>query len=91
MALRLEGAPAKRANGTSPSPWPNFLAGQAEKPVRVLLVDDGATARRVIAHELVMEPRVCFVGEAGSMAEGKRLLARHEFDVLILEVKLGGG
>lgn len=25
------------------------------------------------------------------MAEGKRLLARHEFDVLILEVKLGGG
>lgn len=89
---RLEEALASEGNGASPQgAWPNFLAGQAEKPVRVLLVDEDAGARRAIAHELVMDPRVCVVGEAGSMLECKRLVAQHEFDVLILDVRLGGG
>ncbi len=88
---RLEKASASAGNRPSPSPWPSFLAGQAEKPVRVLLVDEDAGTRRAIAHELVMDPRVCVVGEAGSMLECKRLLAQLEFDVLILDVRLGGG
>lgn len=88
---RLEEASAREGNGASRSAWPNFLAGQAEKPVRVLLVDEDVGARRAIAHELVMDPRVCVVGEAGSMLECKRLLAQHKFEVLILDVRLGGG
>lgn len=88
---RLEDAPAKAGHGALQGPWPTFLAGQPDKPVRVLLVDEDAGARRAIAHELVMGPRVCVVGEAGGMLEAKRLLVQHPFDVLILDVRIGGG
>ena len=32
-----------------PSVWPAFLIGQEDKPVRVLLIDDDAHIRQVIA------------------------------------------
>lgn len=88
---RFESPLQQGAPEAPPNPWPHFLAGQAEKPVRVLLIDEDAGARRAIAHELIRDARVCIVGEAGSMLEGKRLLAQCQFDVLILDVRLGGG
>lgn len=76
---------------TSLALWPKFLVGQAEKPVRVLLIDDDSIARRLIVQELVTDPRVCVVGEADSLLGARRLLAQEAIDVLILEVRLGGG
>ncbi|MBS79715.1 response regulator transcription factor [Variovorax sp.] len=87
----IESSRAKSPDATALTPWPSFLAGQAEKPVRVLLIDEDNDARRAITHELVVDPRVCVVGEAGRLPEARRLLAQQEFDVLILDVRLGGG
>ncbi|WP_256329694.1 response regulator, partial [Variovorax sp. YR634] len=57
----------------------------------MLVIDEDADARRAIARELATDARVRIVGEAGSLQEGKRLLTQHEFDVLIIDVRLGGG
>ena len=40
------------------APWPGHLVGQADQPVRVLLVDDDAHLRRVVAGELLADPRI---------------------------------
>ncbi|SOD28553.1 DNA-binding response regulator, NarL/FixJ family, contains REC and HTH domains [Variovorax sp. YR752] len=88
---KIERPPAQGANRAPANSWPGFLAGQPEKPVRVLVIDEDAGARRAIAHELAMDARVRIVGEAGSLQEGKRLLTQHEFDVLIIDIRLGGG
>lgn len=88
---KIESAPAQETNRVPANSWPGFLSGQPEKPVRVLVIDEDAGARRAISHELAMDARVRIVGEAGSLREGKRLLAQHEFDVLIVDVRLDGG
>ena len=44
-----------------PSVWPAFLIGQEAKPVRVLLIDDDAHIRQVIAQELMSDPRTLLV------------------------------
>jgi DNA-binding NarL/FixJ family response regulator len=71
--------------------WPDFLVGQPLKPVRVLLVDDDPCIRRVIAQDLLSDPRIELSGQAGNLREGRRLLASHEFDVLIVDIRLGDG
>ncbi len=71
--------------------WPDFLIGQVVKPVRVLLADEDACARRVIAQELLADERIRVEGQAGSLREGRRLIALHEFDVLLLDIRLGDG
>jgi DNA-binding NarL/FixJ family response regulator len=91
MACPDRDPPLDDAGRTSANPWPDFLTGQAEKPVRVLLIDEDVNARRAIAHELATDSRVCVVGEASSQLEARRVLAQHEFDVLILDIRLGGG
>lgn len=71
--------------------WPDFLTGQADKPVRVLLVDDDAHMCRVIANELMADTRTLLVGQAGSVAEGRKAIRQHQFDVLLLDLHLGDG
>lgn len=73
------------------SPWPEFLTGQNDFPVRVVMVDADPNMRRTILQELMADPRVCVVGEADSFAAGRRLLTHTEFDVLILDVRLSDG
>ncbi|MFV0679616.1 response regulator [Ottowia sp.] len=73
------------------SSWPHFLIGQPEQPVRVLLVDDDPHMRRVMAQELLADARINLVGQAGSLREGRRLMARHEFDVMLIDLNLGDG
>ncbi|QTD47140.1 response regulator [Ottowia testudinis] len=75
----------------SPSLWPHFLTGQADQPVRVILIDDDAHMRRVIAQELLTDARIHLVGQASSLREGKRLVAQHEFDVMLVDLNLGDG
>ncbi|MDM0006666.1 response regulator transcription factor [Variovorax sp. J22G73] len=71
--------------------WPGFLTGQQDAPVRVLLVDDDEFMRRVIAQELLSDLRIQLEGQAGSLRDGRRLIATHAFDVLMVDLRLGDG
>lgn len=74
-----------------PSLWPAFLVGQETSPVRVLLVDDDPHVRLVIAQQLMADPRIMLVAQAGSMREGRKAIRLHEFDVLLVDLNLGDG
>jgi DNA-binding NarL/FixJ family response regulator len=74
-----------------PSVWPHFLVGQAERPVRVLIVDDDAHIRRVMAQELMADPRTMVVGQATNVREGRRAIKQHDFDVMLVDLHLGDG
>ncbi len=83
--------PTARASVPGTLPWPDFMIGQPEQPVRVLLIDDDPHIRRVIAQELLSDPRVMLVGQASSLREGKRLIAQHAFEVMLVDLNLGDG
>lgn len=74
-----------------PTVWPDFLTGQTEKPVRVLLIDDDAHMRRVIGQELMADPRTLLVGQATNVREGRKAIKQHEFDVMLVDLNLGDG
>jgi DNA-binding NarL/FixJ family response regulator len=74
-----------------PSTWPTFLVGQPDKPVRVLLIDDDAHMRRVIAHELLADLRIDLLGQGASVKDGRRLISQHDFDVMLVDLNLGDG
>lgn len=71
--------------------WPNFMVGQSEKPVRVLLVDDDAHIRSVVSRELMLDPRVLLVGQASSVKDARRLMRSEAFDVLLADLNLDDG
>ena len=74
-----------------PSVWPDFMVGQRMQPVRVLLVDDDPHIRHVIAQELLADDRINLVAQAGGLKEGRRKVAMHDFDVLVVDLNLGDG
>ena len=74
-----------------PSVWPAVLVGQESSPIRVLLVDDDAHIRMVIAQELMSDPRTLLVGQAASVREGRKAIQQHEFDALLVDLNLGDG
>jgi len=74
-----------------PPLWPGFLAGQPDRPVRVLLIDDDPHMSRVIAHELLADLRINLLGQAASLREGRRLISQSEFDVMLVDLNLGDG
>ncbi|SEA83940.1 MULTISPECIES: LuxR C-terminal-related transcriptional regulator [Acidovorax] len=78
-------------HGSLASVWPDFLVGQTDHPVRVLLVDDDAHIRLVIAQELMADPRTLVVAQASSLREGRKAIKQHEFDVLLVDLHLGDG
>lgn len=71
--------------------WPDFMVGQTEKPVRVLLVDDDAHLRHVVSRELMGDSRVLLVGQASSVKEARRLMRVEPFDVLLADLNLDDG
>ena len=73
------------------STWPHFMTGQAEQPVKVILVDDDPHVRRVISNELLADLRINLVGQAASVREGKRLISTQELDVMLVDLNLGDG
>lgn len=73
------------------SPWPDFLKGQEMSPVRVLLVDGDELARKAIAQELDSDIRIRLEGQGSGVKDGRRLLWKGEFDVLMLDVRLVDG
>jgi DNA-binding NarL/FixJ family response regulator len=78
-------------HGGLPPMWPGFLIGQADQPVRVLLIDDDLHMSRVIAHELLADLRINLLGQGNSVREGRRLISQNEFDVLLVDLNLGDG
>ncbi len=77
---------------TSPaSLWPDFLLGQVSQPLRVLLVDQDARMRNVVSQELSQDTRISLLSSASNLREGKAIISRHEFDVLLLDFNLGDG
>ena len=74
-----------------PSVWPDFLVGQEEQPVRVLLVDDDPHVSHVIAQELLADKRIHLVGQAACLREGRRKVGHHDFDVMLVDLNLGDG
>jgi DNA-binding NarL/FixJ family response regulator/signal transduction histidine kinase len=61
----------------------------APDPARVLLVDDHVTVREAIAEGFDREPDLKVVGQAGSLAEARRMLT--EVDVAIIDLALPDG
>lgn len=86
----VQGLPAGQVQSTT-SVWPDFMVGQAHRPVRVLLVDDDTHLRYVVARELMGDARVQLVGEAGRLREAKRLIRQIPFDVLLVDLNLEDG
>ena len=74
-----------------PSMWPDFLVGQINQPVRVLLVDNDAHMHRVIAQELMRDGRTLLVAQAGSVREGRKAMRQAEFDVMLVDLHLPDG
>ncbi|GAA6140372.1 response regulator transcription factor [Hydrogenophaga sp. 5NK40-0174] len=86
------GFPDSRFNTDfSASVWPEFMVGQTDAPVRVLLVDDDPHMRQVISRELLSDLRLDLVAQAGSVKEAKRKIAQHEVDVMLVDLNLGDG
>jgi DNA-binding NarL/FixJ family response regulator len=74
-----------------PPAWPGFPMGQQGAPMRVLLIDDDLFIRRVIAQELLSDVRILLEGQGQSLCDGRRLVATHAFDVLMIDLRLGDG
>jgi DNA-binding NarL/FixJ family response regulator len=73
------------------SVWPDYMAGQADKPVRVAVVDDDPHIRAIISQELMSDSRTVLTAQAGSLREGRRLVREHDFDVMLVDLNLGDG
>lgn len=71
--------------------WPAYLIGQADHPLRVLMVEDDAHIRHVISHELLRDLRTHLIAQACSLREGRRLISQFDFDVMLVDLNLGDG
>jgi two-component system chemotaxis response regulator CheB len=62
--------------------------GEADRPIRVLLVDDSAMMRRVLRARLSAEADIVVVDEAADGAEGVRKAEEHAPDVVLLDLEM---
>lgn len=74
-----------------PQMWPESMIGQRENPVRAFVVDDDCHIRRVIAQDLMRDPRTLFIGESHSLRDAKKHICQQHFDILLLDLNLGDG
>ena len=58
--------------------------------IRVLIVDDSATMRAILAACLSAEPDIQVVGAAGNAAEGREMMKLHNPDVVTLDIEMPG-
>ena len=60
------------------------------RPLRCLLVDDEALARRGLRHRLLQIGAVEIVAEAGNGREALALVGQHEIDLMFLDIQMPG-
>jgi DNA-binding NarL/FixJ family response regulator len=77
------GSPAPRSSRPAPR-------SSAQRPIRVLLVDDHRLLTESLARSLDNEPDIHVIGQAGTVAEAKEL-AREAVDVVLMDYKLPDG
>lgn len=70
-------------------PWRRPMQPRADA-VKVLVIDDSTTMRRLLRHVLSSDPRVIVVAEAADAAEGLEQLRLHRPDVVTLDVEMPG-
>jgi len=75
----------------APVLWPDYMVGQADQPVKVMLVDDDRHICHVIAQELLADSRIHLVAQAHGWKESHRRCTQHGFDVLLVDLNLGDG
>ena len=61
------------------------------QPIRIFIVDDHVIFRESLAAVFSLHKDLQVVGDAGSVDEAKSLLKKLEPDILLLDMKLGGG
>ena len=71
--------------------WPDFMVGQRDNPVRVLVVNHDPLIRRTMMQELAADLRTIAVGEADTLRKARRLVRDCEFDVLLADLNLPDG
>jgi DNA-binding NarL/FixJ family response regulator len=71
--------------------WPDFLIGQVDQPLRVVLIEEETHLRGVVGHEIGLDPRTTLVATAGNIREGKHLLETFVFDVILLDLNMRNG
>ncbi len=71
--------------------WPNFLMGQSSNPLRVILVDSDVRMCSVVSQELNLDTRINLVATANNLRDGKQVIAKHMFDVMLVDTHLGDG
>ncbi|MCY1125361.1 chemotaxis-specific protein-glutamate methyltransferase CheB [Frigidibacter sp. RF13] len=73
--------------GRSSEPAPN---APPAVPLRVMVVDDSPTQRRLLAHHLSGDGRIELVASAADCAEAAELLPKARADVLLLDIEMPG-
>ncbi|HIY24251.1 MAG TPA: response regulator transcription factor [Candidatus Brachybacterium merdigallinarum] len=73
------------------APPPPADAPLAEAPLRVVLIDDEHLIRSALATMLTLEDDLEVRGEAGSVAEGVRLVEAEQPDVAVVDLQLPDG
>lgn len=71
--------------------WPDFLVGQANQPLRVVLIEEETHLRGVVGNDIGLDPRTTLVATASNIREGKHLLETYVFDVLLLDLNMHNG
>jgi DNA-binding NarL/FixJ family response regulator len=59
--------------------------------IRILLVDDHASFREPLAYMLGLEPDICIIGQAGTLAEARSLLSLAHIAIIDLDLPDGDG
>ena len=91
QSSRSPPSPIRAPSSASGCNWPRKKRGR-EKVIRLMLVDDHASAREPLAFMLDHEEDMTVVAKAGSVAEAREALAENlDLDVAILDLGLPDG
>ncbi|MDB5732997.1 MAG: DNA-binding response regulator [Variovorax sp.] len=90
-SVSLPAEPSHLLHNLSVPAWPDFMQGQLDRPVRVVVVDNDPHARRVIVNELMEDCRTDLVAQGSSLREGRHLVDRKDFQVMLVDLQLADG